>query len=58
MLVLFAMAALAAGCPREACAEEGPIRVTVVVVLATTENATVDPKLKELAAAKRVLIKK
>lgn len=28
---------------------EDPVRVTVVIVLATSENATVDPKLKELA---------
>ncbi|MBP3957057.1 hypothetical protein J8F10_17455 [Gemmata sp. G18] len=32
-----------------ACPTEDPVRVTVVIVLATTENATVDPKLKELA---------
>ena len=31
------------------CPGEDPVRVTVVIVLATTENATVDPKLKELA---------
>ena len=32
-----------------ACPTEDPVRVTVVVVLATTENATVDPKLADLA---------
>jgi hypothetical protein len=30
-------------------AEDPPVRVTVVIVLATTENTTVDPKLAELA---------
>jgi len=50
MFALFALA-LAPGCPREECAEETtPVRVTVVVVLASSENKTVDPKLKELAA--------
>jgi hypothetical protein len=29
--------------------EKMPVRVTVVIVLATDRNATVDPKLKELA---------
>lgn len=32
-----------------ACQAEDPVRVTVVIVLATSENTTVDPKLKELA---------
>ena len=32
-----------------ACQAEQPVRVTVVIVLATTEHAVVDPKLKELA---------
>lgn len=32
-----------------ACQAEAPVRVTVVIVLATSENGTVDPKLKELA---------
>ena len=49
MFALLAAATLAAGGPREDCADEGPIRVTVVVVLATADNKTVDPKLKELA---------
>src|SRR5438094_429255 len=31
------------------CDDPGPVRVTVVVVLATTENTGVDPKLVELA---------
>jgi hypothetical protein len=31
------------------CAGDKPVSVTVVVVLATDQNATVDPKLKELA---------
>src|SRR3954465_14035351 len=31
------------------CQGEDPVRVTVVIIPATTENATVDPKLKELA---------
>lgn len=52
MFALFAAAALSAGCPREvcACADDGPIRVTVTVILASTEHKDVDPKLKELAA--------
>ncbi len=32
-----------------ACPTEDPVRVTVVIVLATADNTTVDPKLKELA---------
>ena len=32
-----------------ACPTDDPVRVTVVIVLATTENTTIDPKLKELA---------
>ena len=32
-----------------ACQAEQPVRVTVVIVLATTEHGVVDPKLKELA---------
>jgi hypothetical protein len=32
-----------------ACGEDQPIRVTVIVVLGTTDNATVDPKLSDLA---------
>lgn len=32
-----------------ACRGDDPVRVTVVIVLATTENKTVDPRLKELA---------
>ena len=32
-----------------ACPAEDPVRVTVVIVLATTENAVIDPKLKDLA---------
>src|SRR3954469_18952625 len=31
------------------CGEEQPVRVTVVVVLGTPDNATVDPKLADLA---------
>src|SRR5438094_1364497 len=31
------------------CPTDAPVQVTVVIVLATTENSTVDPKLKELA---------
>src|SRR6266545_775257 len=56
MFALFAAAALSAhaqsaGCPHEcACADDGPIRVTVTVILATTANKEIDPKLKELAA--------
>ncbi|MDB5308700.1 MAG: hypothetical protein JWO38_2902 [Gemmataceae bacterium] len=49
MFGLLATMTLAAWCPREDCADEGPVRVTVVVVLASTENAVVDPKLTELA---------
>lgn len=36
---------LFAACPPT----DDPVRVTVVIVLATTENATIDPKLNELA---------
>jgi hypothetical protein len=53
MFALFALVLteVTAGCPREECANEAaPVRVTVVVVLASAENTTVDPKLKELAA--------
>ena len=32
-----------------ACPTDDPVRVTVVIVLATDQNAVVDPKLKELA---------
>ncbi|VTR92580.1 unnamed protein product [Gemmata massiliana] len=32
-----------------ACPTEDPVRVTVVIVLATADNTTIDPKLKELA---------
>lgn len=32
-----------------ACRADDPVRITVVIVLATSEHATVDPKLKELA---------
>lgn len=49
MLGLLAAVTLVAGCPREECADEGPIRVTVVVVLASTTHDKVDPKLRELA---------
>jgi len=49
MLGLLAAFTLGACVPREECADEGPVRVTVVVVLATGDNATVDPKLKDLA---------
>lgn len=49
MFGLLAAVTLLPGCPREACADDGPVRVTVVVVLATPQNAKVDPKLKELA---------
>lgn len=49
MFALFASAALSAGMPC-LCADEGPIRVTVTVVLASTTDKTIDPKLKELAA--------
>jgi hypothetical protein len=31
------------------CPAEDPVRVTVVVVLATSQNATIDPKLTDLA---------
>src|SRR4051812_47691931 len=31
------------------CCGDDPVRVTVVVVLATTENTTIDPKLADLA---------
>ena len=31
------------------CPTEDPVRVTVVVVLASSQNATVDPQLVELA---------
>lgn len=41
--VLFC-ASLLVGCPTE-----DPVRVTVVIVLATTENNIIDPKLAELA---------
>lgn len=49
MFALFASAVLAAGglCN---CADNGPIRVTVTVVLASTTDKVVEPKLKELAA--------
>lgn len=49
MFALLAAAALPAGSPREDCADAGPIRVTVVVVVATAGNKAVDPKLKDLA---------
>lgn len=49
MFGLLAAATLVPGCPREECADEGPIRVTVVVVLASTTDEKVDPKLRELA---------
>ncbi len=32
-----------------ACPTDDPVRVTVVIVLASTEHTTIDPKLKELA---------
>src|SRR4051794_36361349 len=35
-------------CPPRPCGDE-PVRVTVVAVLATGQNTTVDPKLAELA---------
>jgi len=51
MFALFASAAIAAGSPCEVCCgDDGPIRVTVTVVLASTEDKTIDPKLKDLAA--------
>jgi hypothetical protein len=31
------------------CPADDPVKVTVVIVLATTENETIDPKLTELA---------
>jgi hypothetical protein len=34
---------------RDGCDDVAPVRVTVVVVLATTENTGVDPKLTDLA---------
>ncbi|HJZ57843.1 MAG TPA: hypothetical protein VKE74_22980 [Gemmataceae bacterium] len=41
---------LALLCPhRDCCDDPGPVKVTVVVVLASTENTGVDPKLVELA---------
>jgi hypothetical protein len=43
------MAILAVCCPKDDCADDGPIKVTVVVVLATTDNNTVDKKLTDLA---------
>jgi hypothetical protein len=49
MFGLFVAASLVAGQPRGGCADPGPVRVTVVVVLATGQNATVDPKLADLA---------
>jgi hypothetical protein len=48
MFGLFVAMTLAALAPREACGEQ-PVRVTVVVVLATSKNKDVDPKLRELA---------
>lgn len=51
MFALFAAAALSAGCPHECdCADDAPIRVTVTVILASTESKVVDPKLTDLAA--------
>ncbi|QJW93331.1 hypothetical protein [Frigoriglobus tundricola] len=41
----FFLAALLVPC----CGDEKPVHVTVVIVLATDKNASVDPKLKELA---------
>jgi len=41
--------ALLLGALLPGCREEQPIRVTVVVVLGTADNTTVDPKLAELA---------
>lgn len=50
MFGLLAAVVLGAGAPRPACADDDrPVRVTVVTVLATAQNATVDPKLKDLA---------
>lgn len=49
MIGMIVAAMLATCCCPDDCAEEGPIAVTVVVVLATTDNAKVDPKLVELA---------
>ena len=50
MFALFAAAALSAGCPHECdCADDAPIRVTVTVILASTESQVVDPKLTDLA---------
>ncbi|MCI0704241.1 MAG: hypothetical protein L0241_24550 [Planctomycetia bacterium] len=42
-------AILLSACLFVACPTETPVRVTVVIVLATTENNVVDPKLVELA---------
>ena len=42
-------AAFLSACLFVACPVEDPVRVTVVVVLATGDNDTVDPKLKDLA---------
>jgi hypothetical protein len=49
MFGLLAAATLATGCPCDCAADEGPIRVTVVVVLATGGDKKVDPKLQDLA---------
>lgn len=49
MLALLIAVGPAVWGPREVCADEGPVRVTVVVVLATGANTNVDPKLKDLA---------
>jgi hypothetical protein len=49
MLAVLAAVTLGAWHPREDCADDGPVRVTVVVVLASATSDKVDPKLRELA---------
>ncbi len=49
-LQIAALAAIACGTPKDAPVDAGkPVRVTVVVILASTQHDTINPKLKTLA---------
>lgn len=53
MFGLFVAMVLATPALREACADEKPVRVTVVVVLASEKEGKIEPKLRQLAAEVR-----
>lgn len=48
-VVLFAVGGLLEACPRCCHDEKDPVKITMVVILASEEGSTIDPKLKGIA---------